>query len=104
MTDERRQRALEETLEKHYEEGSKAQADALEEAYLVTDPSQETADRLWLLLVGGLLAMLLIGLVGLILLVALDKSYEVVLTAFAALLSGLLGLFVNAPGSGRDGD
>jgi hypothetical protein len=67
---------------------------------LVPDPSQKTANLLWKVLTIGLLVLLGMALIGLIYMVGdgSDKtSPDMVLTAFTALLAGLLGLFVKSP-------
>ena len=66
----------------------------------VSPPSQGTANVLWRCLVVGLLILILIALGGVIYLLAdgdKDSSPDLALTAFTALLSGLLGLFVTSP-------
>ena len=56
------------------------------------DPA--TSNRLWTYIVLGLLGLLGAALLGLIVLLAIGKTVEVVVTAFTALLTGTLGLFV----------
>ena len=69
---------------------------AIKEA--IGSPGQATTDRLWTILVVGLVGISTLALVALMLAV-LDKSDEtspdVFLTVFTAALTGLLGLFVN---------
>ena len=60
-----------------------------------------TSNRLWTYVVLGLLGLLGTALVGLIVLLAIGKSVEVVVTAFTALLTGTLGLFVPSPASNK---
>jgi hypothetical protein len=67
---------------------------------LVSGPSQDTSNELWRWLVPGLMLLVLVSLVGLLWLIADGNeatSPELALTAFTALLTGLLGLFIRAP-------
>jgi hypothetical protein len=66
-------------------------------------PDPATTDDIWRYLVIGLLVLLLIALVGLITLLALGKTVDVVLTAFTALLTGTVGLFVPSPTGSSSG-
>jgi|GEM_PF-6314754 len=66
-------------------------------------PGAATTDDLWRYLVIGLLTLLLIALIGLIGLLAFGRTVEVVLTAFTALLTGTVGLFVPSPTAGNSG-
>lgn len=66
-------------------------------------PGAATTDDLWRYLVIGLLVLLLIALVGLITLLAFGKTVDVVLTAFTALLTGTVGLFVPSPAGSSTG-
>lgn len=71
-----------------------------EQLRLVLTPTQETANALWRWLVPGLLGLTAISLIGLIWLIADGNeatSPDLVLTAFTALLTGLLGLFIKTP-------
>lgn len=66
----------------------------------ITSPDQSTTNDLWRVLVVGLLVLILVALSGVIYLLAdgdKDSSPDVALTAFTALLTGLLGLFVKSP-------
>lgn len=56
-----------------------------------------TSNRLWTIIVIGLLSLLATALVGLIVLLAIGKSVDLVVTAFTALLTGTVGLFVPSP-------
>jgi hypothetical protein len=60
-------------------------------------PDAATTNDLWRYIVIGLLVLLFVALVGLITLLALGKTVDVVLTAFTALLTGTVGLFVPSP-------
>lgn len=97
MADEQRwQEQLEVALEEHEKEGAEAQVDAVKRI-LLAEPSPETTDELWKKVVCGLLILIAISLLGLIVLLLADKDSQIVLTAFSALLAGLLGLFVPSP-------
>lgn len=60
-----------------------------------------TSNRLWTFVVLGLLALLGTSLVGLIVLIAIGKPVDVVVTAFTALLTGTIGLFVPSPAANK---
>ena len=60
-----------------------------------------TSNRLWTFVVLGLLALLGMSLIGLIVLLAIGKSVDVVVTAFTALLTGTIGLFVPSPAANK---
>jgi hypothetical protein len=60
-------------------------------------PSQTTINDIWRYLVVGLVGVLFIALVGLVVLFAVGKTPDSVLTAFSATLTGLLGLFAPSP-------
>jgi hypothetical protein len=96
---QKRLRQLEEAIERGREQGSRAQAEEVQK-YLLTQPSQGAADVLWGRLVTGLL--ILIGLFGvaLVVLILKDKPTDAVLPVLTALVSGLIGLFVNTSGEG----
>lgn len=67
---------------------------------MIPDPTPDATDDVWRYLVLGLLGLLLVALVGVIYLLAdgdPTSSPDVALTAFTALLTGLLGLFVTPP-------
>ena len=70
---------------------------------VVPAPDQTTANDLWRVLVIGLLVLIAIALGGLIYLLADDKTSDVALTAFTALLTGLVGLFAPSPVAGAGG-
>ena len=61
---------------------------------------QAGADRLWLLVVAGLLGLATIALAGVLYLIAdgnPETKPELALTAFVGVLGGLLGLLIGAP-------
>lgn len=60
-----------------------------------------TSNRLWTFVVLGLLALLGTSLIGLIVLIAIGKPVDVVVTAFTALLTGTIGLFVPSPAASK---
>ncbi len=62
---------------------------------VVPGPDAETTKTLWIILVSGLVGALLLALVGLI--VVDEDTTDVALTAFTALLTGLIGLFSPSP-------
>jgi hypothetical protein len=63
----------------------------------IVGPDLETSDRLWTAIVYGLLAVLIMALIGLIALLIIGKTPDTVVTVFTAALTGLLGLFVTPP-------
>jgi hypothetical protein len=69
----------------------------------MTPPDQVTADHLWLAVVYGLVAVLAIALLGLLLLLALGKTADAIVTVFTATLTGVLGLFVMPPAKSAQG-
>ena len=87
--------ALEATAGQRPEE----QATAIQNA-LVPLPTQGVADLLWKVVVFTLAIIAGVSLVGLLVLLAMGKSPDLVLTAFTASLTGLLGLFVKSPVAG----
>lgn len=68
---------------------------------VVPAPDPETTKIVWIVAVSGLVLLLLIALGGLIYLLADDKTTDVALTAFTALLTGFLGLFSPSPAGGK---
>lgn len=70
---------------------------------VVPPPDVKTAGTLWIIAVGGLIALLAIALLGLLYLLADDKEPDLALTAFSALLTGFLGLFIPSPVKKGDG-
>jgi hypothetical protein len=79
-----------------------AQADAVKAATGgIAAADASTSNRLWTFVVLGLLALLGTSLVGLIVLIAIGKPVEVVVTAFTALLTGTIGLFVPSPAASK---
>lgn len=68
----------------------------------IPPPTPAEAGGLWRLLVGGLVIILIGALVGIILTVTDGKnstSPDVIVTVFASVLTGLIGLFVKSPSS-----
>jgi hypothetical protein len=66
-------------------------------------PDAQTTNDLWRYLIVGLLFLTLVALGGVLYLLAdgdKDTSPDIALTAFTALLTGLLGLFVKSPAQG----
>jgi len=74
-----------------------AQSAALAAATGIGAADPATSNLLWTIVVVGLLSLLATSLIGLIVLIALGKTVDVVLTAFTALLTGTVGLFVPSP-------
>ena len=64
---------------------------------VIQPPGEQTANLLWKILIAGLVALAAIALLGVILLPALDKSADPAVTAFTALLTGLIGFFAPSP-------
>src|SRR5438874_12524991 len=61
-------------------------------------PTQPTIDKLWLILVGGLVGALLASVIGLIVWVGhTNAQTDKIITVFSAVLAGLVGLFVTSP-------
>jgi hypothetical protein len=69
----------------------------------MTSPDQVTADHLWRAVVYGLVGVLTIALVGLLVLLALGKTADAIVTVFTATLTGVLGLFVVPPAKSAQG-
>jgi hypothetical protein len=72
-----------------------AQAEAVRG--VIDGPDRTTTNELWKSLVIGLLILIGVALLGLIYLLADDQDASVALTAFTALLTGLVGLFAPSP-------
>ncbi|MGB8360457.1 MAG: hypothetical protein WCE80_03590 [Acidimicrobiia bacterium] len=64
---------------------------------MIPPPDSQTTSTLWIVVVSGFIGLLVIALVGIIVLLADGKSSDVALTAFTALLTGLVGLFSPSP-------
>jgi hypothetical protein len=64
---------------------------------VIPAPDAGTTKTLWIIVVSGLIGLLVIALGGLIYLLADSKTSDVALTAFTALLTGLVGLFAPSP-------
>jgi hypothetical protein len=60
-------------------------------------PSAATTDILWRFFVGGLLALLVVDLIGLLVMTGLGKSSTVFLTIFTRTLAAIVGVFVPSP-------
>lgn len=101
--EERRLAKLEQVLKDTQGEDPRTQAQSV--SVLMTEPSQAAADRLWMVLVVGLLLILGLALIGLVVLILEGKGEDVLVTVFTATLTGLLGLFVKSPvgEGGEDG-
>jgi hypothetical protein len=95
-SDEERIQRFQRALEEHQDQGTRAQAEAIER-FLIAQPSAAATDSLWKTLVFGLLALIALGLVALAFLVLKDKSTEAVLPIVTALVTGLFGLFIASP-------
>lgn len=66
----------------------------------VPAPDQGAANKLWTMLVAGLLVLTAIALVGLLIMVGDgddETSPDLVVAVFSSLLTGLLGLFIKSP-------
>ena len=83
--------------------GSSAEVQRIAMQAVVPPPTQADADRLWFVLVVGLLMLAAISLAGLVFLLADGKEgteHDAALTAFSSLITGLLGLFAPKPAMG----
>lgn len=60
-------------------------------------PDQPTSNRLWTVLVAGVVGALVLGLVFIFVLLLEGQDPALMLTAFTALLTGALGLFTPTP-------
>jgi outer membrane lipoprotein SlyB len=69
----------------------------------VLQPDQKTSNTLWIILVGVLGGALLLGIAGFIFLLGDGKDTAALLTAFTAILTGLLGLFTKSPVEKKEG-
>jgi hypothetical protein len=78
--------------------------DAQSEAIRATigEPDSSTTNLLWTILIPGLVALTGLALIGLIVLSALGKSADQAVTAFTALLTGLIGFFAPSPVGGKE--
>jgi hypothetical protein len=70
------------------------------EAALMPQPTQDVADLLWKVVVFTLAIIAGLALIGLVVLLAISKTPDLILTAFTASVTGLLGLFVKSPVQG----
>jgi flagellar basal body-associated protein FliL len=65
---------------------------------LAGNPDQKTSDYLWLILVSGLVLVLAVAVIGLIVWAGHSMAQtDKIVTVIAAVLAGLLGLFVTSP-------
>jgi len=69
---------------------------------VIQGPDAKTANLLWTILIPGLLGLAGVALIGLVLLLAFDKSADLALTAFSSLLTGLFGFFAPSPVAKKD--
>jgi hypothetical protein len=76
---------------------SVAEQAAAVDAALVPLPTQDVANTLWTVVIGALAIIAIGALAGIIGLILAGKSADLVLTAFTASVTGLLGLFVQSP-------
>jgi hypothetical protein len=76
---------------------SVAEQAAAVDAALVPQPTQDVANTLWTVVVVALAVIAIGALAGIIGLILAGKSADLVLTAFTASVTGLLGLFVQSP-------
>lgn len=63
----------------------------------VEQPTQRTANWLWKTVVSGLIAVLVIALIGLVAVIVSGKTPDTMVTVFTAALTGLIGLFAPSP-------
>jgi hypothetical protein len=78
--------------------GGTKQADLVSQIAAVPTPSKQVAGVLWKTLVNGLVAVLIISLLGIIYTVVdgnTATSPDTLVTVFTAALTGLIGLFAN---------
>jgi len=73
----------------------KAQVAAVEVA--IGPPNEKTTDLLWTILVPGLIVLTGLTIVAIVILLLDGKSADQAVTAFSALLAGMLGLFTKSP-------
>lgn len=94
--------AIVESLNANQNKTPAVQAKAIQETLRgMEEPTQPVAEMLWKVLVFALASVTVLSLLGLVVLIALGKTPDLVLTAFTASITGLVGLFVPAPGGGR---
>jgi hypothetical protein len=77
--------------------GKTAEDQAAAVEAVLPKPSQDVTNFLWQVVVLALAAIAGLSLVGLVVLIAIGKTPDLVLTAFTASVTGLLGLFVQSP-------
>src|SRR5689334_16537513 len=66
---------------------------------IVPPPTRSTADIVWTILVSGLVAVLVLTILGLMHVVGHSIADDKIITVFTTTLAGLLGLFIKTPGS-----
>lgn len=86
------------------QEATKASSSAVQVAAVqaaiaacVPAPTPMQADRLWFILITGLVLVLVASTGGIIWALGLDKNTDVLVTIFTTTLAGLIGLFVKSP-------
>ncbi|HEY2334628.1 MAG TPA: hypothetical protein VGH58_06450 [Solirubrobacterales bacterium] len=70
---------------------------------LIGKPDSATTNLLWTILVPGLVVLVGVSIVAVVVLLLDGKSADQAVTAFSALLAGLLGLFTPSPASQKEG-
>jgi len=71
---------------------------------VIGPPDAPTTKIVWIILVGGLVAVLLLALGGLIYLLSEELgNTDTLLTVFTSVLTGLVGLFAPSPVNGGNG-
>jgi uncharacterized membrane protein YcjF (UPF0283 family) len=78
----------------------KAQIEAIK---TIGGPDAATTNLLWTILVPGLIGLIGLSVVAVVVLLLDDKSADQAVTAFSALLAGLLGLFAPSPVDKKEG-
>jgi hypothetical protein len=66
---------------------------------IVPPPTRSTADIVWLILVSGLVAVLVLAIPALMHVLGHSIAADKLITVFTTTLAGLLGLFIKALGS-----
>jgi uncharacterized integral membrane protein len=64
---------------------------------IVLPPTRGAADLVWVILVVGLVAVLILAVLGLTHVIGTRVADDKVITIFTSALAGLLGLFVKSP-------
>jgi hypothetical protein len=68
--------------------------------YMSQQPTQGAADELWGWVIKGLVVLLGATLIGTLVMLAMGKNIDVLVTIFTASLTGLLGIFAPSPNQG----